>query len=99
MQTIGLGDLAAAARALMAVHETRRAPLLRRLMDEADLADRFRRRQGRAHPVYGNGTLMSAALARPQAKPPANDDVEYLACLAQAIEAVLDRRGTGAAHD
>jgi hypothetical protein len=93
MHTVGLGDLAAAARALMAVPEARRGLLLRRLMDEADLAERYRRTRGRAHPVFGNGTLMSAALARPQAGPVAPGDSDYLACLAQAIEGVLDRRG------
>jgi hypothetical protein len=60
MQLVGLGDLAAAARAMMAVAETRRGPLLLRLLDEADLGDRHRRTCGRSHPVFGNGTLMSA---------------------------------------
>jgi hypothetical protein len=96
MQLVGLGDLAAAARAMMAVAETRRGPLLLRLLDEADLGDRHRRTCGRSHPVFGNGTLMSAALARPQRHPSGPGDVEYLACLAQAIEGVLDRRERGA---
>lgn len=95
MQLVGLGDLAAAARAMMAVPEARRGPLLQRLLDEADLADRYRRTSGRAHPVFGNGTLMSAALARPQAHSAAPGDADYLACLAQAIDGVLDRRGRG----
>ena len=61
------------------------------MLTEAEAADAFRRREGRVHPGFGNGTLMSAALTRQQAKPPAGDP-QGLALLALALEAVLDRQ-------
>lgn len=88
MRPIGLGDLTAAAGALAAVPHGRRAALMAILLAEAETADRFRRRHGRPHPAFGNGTLMAAALARPQTRlaPGAPDGLE---ALAQALDAVL----------
>jgi hypothetical protein len=40
---------------------TRGRACIRRLIDRADAADRYRRRTRRAHPLWGNGTLMAAA--------------------------------------
>jgi len=92
MRSVGLGDVAAAARALMAVPEAERAALMRRLLDEAERADRFRRRCGRVHPWLGNGTLMARALACRRADVAGPGDAAYLAALAQVIEMVLDWR-------
>jgi len=89
MTTVGLGDVAAAARALMAVPEVERMPLMQRLLDEAGQAARYRRCHGRVHPRLGNGTLMERALACPQAEVAGPGDPAYLAALAQVIEAVL----------
>lgn len=92
MRPVGLGDLSAAAGALAAVAPARRAGLMAILIAEAETADRFRRRHGRPHPDFGNGTLMAAALARPQARL-APGGREGLAALAQALEAVLAWHG------
>ncbi|OOY12605.1 hypothetical protein BMG00_01780 [Thioclava marina] len=35
-----------------------------RLFDEAHAADLYRKRLGRLHPIWGDGTLMAAALGR-----------------------------------
>jgi hypothetical protein len=88
MRPVGLGDLVAAAGALAAVPPARRGALMVRLLAQAQAADAFRRREGRMHPVFGNGTLMAAALACPQAAPPPGG-VEALAVLAEALEGVL----------
>ncbi|WP_333829488.1 DUF7742 family protein [Pararhodobacter sp.] len=92
MTEVGLGDVSAAARALMAVPEAQRAALMHRLLDEAGQAARFQRCHGRVHPRLGNGTLMERALAHPLAEVPGPGDPAYLAALAQVIEAVLDWR-------
>lgn len=92
MTEVGLGDISAAARALMAVSESERAVLINRLLDEATRAARYRIRNERVHPWLGNGTLMERALACPRADPSGPGDPEYLATLAQVIEAVLDWR-------
>lgn len=98
MTEVGLGDVSAAARALMVVPESARAALMYRLLDEAGRAARYRRCHGRVHPRLGNGTLMARALACPQAEVAGPGDPEYLSALAQVIEAVLDwrcRNGAG----
>lgn len=92
MTEVGLSDVAAAARALMVVPEAARAALMRRLLDEAGQAARYRRCHGRVHPRLGNGTLMERALACPLAEVAGPGDPDYLAALAQVIEAVLDWR-------
>ncbi|HHX89520.1 MAG TPA: hypothetical protein GX700_07065 [Paracoccus sp.] len=92
MTAVGLGDVSAAARALMAVPQAARAALMLRLLEEATRAARFRRCHGRAHPRLGNGTLMERALARPLAEVAGPGDAAYLAAMALVIEAVLDWR-------
>jgi hypothetical protein len=79
----GLTDLWAATGALLAVPRGRRAALMAALLDEAETADRFRRLWRRPHPRLGDGSLLAAALARPQA-PRRQDDPQALAALALA---------------
>lgn len=62
---------------------------MRRLLAEAEPADRFRLREGRLHPAFGNGTLMAAALARPRVRL-ATGGGEGLRPLAEVLGAVLD---------
>ncbi|GAB4269144.1 MAG: hypothetical protein Kow0013_20490 [Pararhodobacter sp.] len=97
MPPVTLTDLSAAARVLLAVPESRREAALAALLARAALADRTRRETGRLHPVYGNGTLMAAALAHPRADPASPGDSDYLACLAAVIDAILARRGASKA--
>ncbi|MGY6536661.1 MAG: DUF7742 family protein [Pararhodobacter sp.] len=95
MSPVGLGDLAVAARALMAVPAHRRAKVMRAMIRQADRAHRYGQRTGRLHPRLGNGTLMSAALARPQARFSGPADADWLACLAEVVAAVMAWRAAG----
>ena len=95
MRPVGLGDLAAAAGALMAAPERRRAALMQTMLLEAERADAFRAASGRLHPGLGNGTLMAAALAHPRAARAGPDDKAWLGCLAQAVAAVIAHRSAG----
>jgi hypothetical protein len=90
-----LGDVVAAARALRAVDEKERLPLLSQLMAEADAAERQRRETGRNHPRHGDGSLMAAALRHPCVAEPALDDDGYCACLALVLSRVAARRDAG----
>ena len=90
MRSLTQGDIAAAARALLAHPEAERAARLRVMLDEAHAADRYRRVFGRSHPRLGNGTLMAAALAQGCLPEPPAGDRAYLRTMAQVIEAVLD---------
>ncbi|TYB82874.1 hypothetical protein [Maritimibacter fusiformis] len=94
MRRVMHGDVVAAGCALLAVPEAGRARLLSRMLAEAEAADRHRRATGRAHPVWGTGSLMSAALARDRVAEPFLDDRAYAECLALVFE-VLARRARG----
>lgn len=92
MRRIAHPDLSAAARALLAMPEARRAAEAERIILEAEAADRYRRRTGRPHPLWGNGTLEGAARGRMLADPRALSDSGYLGCLALVLEALLRHR-------
>lgn len=91
MRPVTQTDLAAAARVLLALPPAARAAGLAALFARADLADRHRQATGRSHPRYGNGTLVAAALACPRAEPATPGAHEFMACLAQVLEALLAR--------
>ena len=93
MRRVLHGDVTAAARALLAAPPAGRAGLLARLLAEAEAADAYRLATGRAHPRWGTGSLMSAALARPVAREPFLDDPDYAACLIQVFAALVARAG------
>lgn len=92
MRLIGAADLFAAARALLAVPEALRGGLMARMIHEAEAADRYRKRLGRVHPVWGNGTLEAAARGHPLAAAAGLGDAAHLACLALALEALVAHR-------
>ncbi|WP_342075405.1 hypothetical protein [Yoonia sp. SS1-5] len=91
MRHAGLADIEAAARVLRLVAPAARHQVIAQLCDAADLADKYRKRLGRAHPVLGHGTLMSAAYCLPMASRPSATDPAYLACL-QVVTGHLERR-------
>ena len=61
MRPIGLCDLDDAVRALLAVPPSDRAATAARIVARASVADRYRKRLGRRHPAWGDGTLSAAA--------------------------------------
>ena len=97
MRRVLYGDVRAAARALLAVPQEARPGLLVRLFAEAEAADAHRLATGRAHPLFGTGSLMSAALGHAVAREPYLDDPAYAACMARVSEALVARAGEGAA--
>ena len=91
------GDIVAAARVLLAVPAERREVAMASLLTASDIADRYRKTMGRAHPQYGTGSLMAAASGCRQPSEPALDDPDYLACLI-CVLSVLRRRKQDAAR-
>lgn len=85
-------DLLMAARAVRCVPTASRAERLAQWLREAHWADRYRKRLGRAHPHWGNGSLLARAMAEPLAQPSWPDNGELVA-LAEVIAAVLGWRG------
>lgn len=91
MRAIHLSDLNLAARTLLAVPDQARVGTMQCLVNAARVADKFRKRTGRAHIVYGNGSLGSACQHREKVKMPDRCDVEYLECLGIAIEQIIGK--------
>ncbi|WP_232825347.1 DUF7742 family protein [Albibacillus kandeliae] len=85
MRPLYHGDIASAARALLAVPAGERTDLAERLVTEARLADRHVRRTGRLHPDWGNGSLMGAAHKQPMAPEPGFDCADYVACWVEVL--------------
>lgn len=96
MRRVLHGDVSAAGRALLAAPPADRAALLARMLRGADRAEAHRARTGRAHPVWGGGSLMAAAMAYPRAPEPFLDDPDYARCLAMVFEALAARAERGA---
>ncbi len=74
------GDVSCAARVLLLVPRKARERICRRMICEAEIADRYRVRNQRLHPRFGNGSLMSVARKRPMLPEPFFDDPEYCEC-------------------
>lgn len=97
MRPVLHGDVVAAACALLARPDAERPVLMQRMLSEAAIADLYRKRLGRPHPIWGNGSLMAAARRRVRAAEPFLDDRDYCACLAMVFEALIDWRAERAA--
>lgn len=74
------GDLFEAAGLLAASSDP--AALISRLLDQADAAHRYAKRFGRAHPAWGNGSLMARALAETGPRHPIRHSARFLQALA-----------------
>lgn len=79
-------DVSTAALVLLKAPVADRAALCRLMIREADLADRFTRRLGKAHPWWGTGTLKDTATLRPLADEPSFDDPDYGACFILVLQ-------------
>lgn len=88
MRVVLHGDVSCAARALHAVPGAQRPGLCRQIIAEAEAADRFFRRNGRAHAAWGNGSLMAAARKYPLADEPSFDNMDYCACVVMVLTAL-----------
>ncbi|MEM8728391.1 MAG: hypothetical protein AAGF79_00620 [Pseudomonadota bacterium] len=83
------GDISDAARALLAAPQTGRARLCQRMIIEAEAALTHVNHTGRLHPVWGNGSLMSAARQRRLAPEPGFDDLEYCRCMELVLTCLI----------
>lgn len=86
------GDVSAAARVLYTLEGEIRELACIEMIDQAEVADEFRERTGRVHPVFGNGSLMSVARKRRLADEPNFGDVEYCRCYEVVLRCLIDAR-------
>ena len=91
MRPVLMTDLLCAGRAVLAVDPQARAPLARRLLRDADAADRFLRRYGARHPRFGDGTLAAAARHSGLVSDPAICDPEFARALVLVLHALIHR--------
>lgn len=91
MRPVMHGDVAAAGCALLRVAPEARPGLMSRMLSEAEAADQYRQKTGRVHPLWGNGSLMAVAMARPRAREPFLDNPDYCACMALVFDVLLAR--------
>lgn len=89
MRPILHGDVVAAARLLMGIAPRDRPGVIVALLTRADAADRYRKRTGRVHPFWGNGSLLAAASVRGLRPEPFLDDPDYCQCFVEVFEALV----------
>jgi hypothetical protein len=92
MRPVLHGDAVAAARALFALSAEDRDKAMAVMLSRAEAADCYRRRFARAHPQWGNGSLMAVAMSRRLPPEPPLEDADYCRCLASVFAALADRR-------
>lgn len=95
MRPVILADLLVSAQAVLGAPPALLPIMVDRLIARADAADRFRRRIGRAHPSWGDGTLAAAAEAVPASEPLALSDPDAAEALAAVLLAIARRRREG----
>ncbi|WP_212525979.1 hypothetical protein [Actibacterium sp. MT2.3-13A] len=89
MRPVLQGDVIAAAQAVLRLPEGEREAALRAMMARAAAADAYRKRLGRAHPLWGNGSLMAVARRGPLPPAPSLSDREFCRCLALVYEVLI----------
>lgn len=92
MRPVQLADIEAAALVLLNVEADQRRALAALICGTAAVADKYRKRLRRPHPMYGSGSLMSAAATFSQASRPSQGTGEYLECIHIVTTAVLAHR-------
>ncbi|MCO0612009.1 hypothetical protein M8756_01710 [Lutimaribacter sp. EGI FJ00015] len=92
MRRITHGDVTTAARALIRHGPDQRGRVLATLLDRTRAADLYRRRFGRAHPQWGDGTLAAAACRGGFPDEPGLHVPDYLECLVLVLSALLARK-------
>ena len=82
------GDVVAAARVLYRLPCAARENALTHLIGMARKADSYRKRTGQSHAEWGDGSLMTAALAALPPPEPRLDDPDYCLCMAMVFGAL-----------
>ena len=91
MRAVHLSDLNMAARTLLAVPQRGRRKLVQSLIHNAHVADKYRKKTGRAHPQYGDGSLCAVCQPMTKVAMPDRCDPRYLDSLGIVIEGLLAR--------
>lgn len=85
MRPVRYSDVSALTATLLAAPKEARSDVCAQVLREVDLADRYVRALGTLHPLWGNGTLSSAAAKHPQNTSGCFDDAEFCACFEMVL--------------
>ena len=86
------GDLIEAATLIAASETCDKSAICATLIDQADAAHRYAKRFGRAHPLWGNGSLMARALAETANRRVAQNSEGFLSALALVAHTLSQRK-------
>lgn len=89
MRPVQLADIEMAARVLMCRAPDARAVAMQKMISQAVAAEQFRQTEGKPHPAWGTGTLMSSAAQRTTAPRPSALCADALHAYAIVIQALL----------
>ncbi len=92
MRPVLHADMVAAARVLLALPAGNRREKMREMLEQAAVADLYRKRLKRGHPLWGNGCLMAVASRHKMLPEPFLDDLQYCRCLIDVFQVLLDWR-------
>ncbi|RYH03366.1 hypothetical protein EU805_06480 [Salipiger sp. IMCC34102] len=92
MRPLGWLDLDAGVRCLLGRPQARQIGVADDLLRQADAADRYRKRMGYRHKVFGDGSLSAAAQGLGMVPVAARLDAEYLRALGVVLERIERRR-------
>ena len=95
MRPILPGDLDAGVRLLLTLPPGAHPGRAAALVWQADTADRWRKRTGRAHPLWGDGSLLTAARMVGARAPVWCCDAAYCAALAILLGSIAAHRAEG----
>lgn len=93
---ITCADVAAVARAVLALPPACRTFRAAAILRAARIAARHRAATGQAHPRFGAGSLMEVARKRPLPPEPGFDDPAYRAAFALVLSLLCDGQDRGA---
>ncbi len=92
MRRVLHGDLIQLGRMLLTRPAAEREAICRRAIAEARAADKYRRRFGRRHPDFGDGSLAAWAMRFPRPPEPPLDDPDYAGCLRIVLTCLEETR-------
>ena len=92
MRPVLHSDLDHCVRVLLALPENEWAEVMPVVLERAHLADSYRKRQGRSHGRWGDGSLCGATQTFAKAPLPASCDAQYCAAILVAVTALTKWR-------
>lgn len=96
MREVHASDMVAVARFLLSVPPFARDRVCADLLTKTDFADKFTKRLGKPHELWGNGTLMAAVWGQELRPERSFSDREYTACFVTTLDCLARHRAAKA---